>query len=335
MAEVILGRTGLRVNKNGFGALPIQRVSFEEAKRILCKALDKGITFFDTARMYTDSEEKIGYALSDRRDEYYIATKTAALTGEGFRRDLEESLQKLKTDYVDLLQFHNPTFCPKPVDGTGLYEAILEAKEQGRVRFIGLSNHRIPVAVEAVESGLYDTVQFPFSYLSGEKEKALVELCKDNNVGFIAMKGMSGGLISNAAAAYAFMAQYDNVLPIWGIQKESELDEFLSCDGDALRLSGKLTEVIETDQRELTGEFCRGCGYCMPCPVNIEISMSARMSLLLRRARQEEYLTDEWKEKMARIPGCIHCNHCRDHCPYGLDTPRLLEDNWKDYQQFL
>lgn len=335
MTDVVLGRTGIKVNKNGFGGLPIQRISFEETKKILCKALDNGVTFFDTARMYSDSEEKIGYALSDKRKQIYIATKSAALTGDDLRKDLETSLRDLKTDYVDILQFHNPPFCPKPGDGSGLYEAITEAKEQGKVRFIGLTNHRISIATETVASGLYDTMQFPFSYLAGEKDIELVRLCKEKNVGFIAMKGMSGGLITNAAAAYAFMMQYDNVLPIWGIQKESELDEFLSYDSDTPTLDGQLAELIEMDRKELVGEFCRGCGYCMPCPAKIEIPISARMAMMLKRARPEDYLTEDWKAKMARIPDCIHCNHCKDHCPYGLDTPKLLANNWESYKQYL
>ena len=163
MATVILGKTGITVNKNGFGALPIQRISKEEAARLLRKAFDSGITFFDTAHSYTDSEEKIGMGLSDVRDQLFIATKTPAKDAKGFWEDLELSLSRMKTDHVDIYQFHNPPFCPKPGDGTGLYEAALEAKRQGKIRFIGITNHRLAVAKEAIESGLYDTLQFPFS----------------------------------------------------------------------------------------------------------------------------------------------------------------------------
>ncbi len=335
MTEVVLGRTGIRANKNGFGALPIQRVSFDEARVILRKAYDCGINFFDTARAYSDSEEKLGFALSDVRDQIYIATKTAAQTGDDLRKDLETSLGHLKTDRVDILQFHNPSFCPRPGDGTGLYEAAAEAKTQGKIGFIGITNHRIHVAEEAVESGLYDTLQFPFSYLAGDRERSLIKGCQEKNVGFIAMKALSGGLISNGAAAWAFMAQYENVLPIWGVQSTVELDEFLACQADPPSLTEELCAVIEKDRTELTGEFCRGCGYCLPCPAGIDIPNSARMSLMLRRARPQDYLTEDWKEKMGRIPDCIHCGHCRDHCPYGLDTPRLLADNWADYQKFM
>ena len=203
MQTVTLGTTGITVNKNGFGALPIQRITTENAVHLIKKAYDAGITFFDTARFYTDSECKLGEALEGIRDKVYIATKTGATTADAFWKDLETSLNNLRTDYVDLYQFHNPAFCPKPGDGSGLYEAILEAKAQGKVRHIGITNHRLSVAEEAIESGLYETLQFPFCYLSGEKELALVEKCKEKNMGFIAMKALSGGLITNSVAAYA------------------------------------------------------------------------------------------------------------------------------------
>ena len=335
MDYVTLGRTEIKVCKNGFGALPIQRISFDSAKEILLHAYKSGINFFDTARFYTDSEEKIGYALSDVRDKIYIATKTAAQNADDFWKDLNTSLNNMKTDYIDIYQFHNPSFCPKPNDGTGLYEAMLEAKAQGKIRFIGLTNHRLAVAQEAIDSGLYDTIQFPFCYLATDKDIAIVENCKKNNLGFIAMKGLSGGLITNSAAAYAFMAQYDNVLPIWGVQRMSELNEFLSYNTNPPSVTGEIKELIDNDRKMLAGEFCRGCGYCMPCPVGIEINNCARMSLLLRRSPSELQLTPAVQAKMKKIEKCLHCNQCKSKCPYGLDTPKLLEENYKDYVEIL
>ena len=208
MDTVTLGRTGLTVNKNSFGALPIQRVSREEAARLLTRALEGGMTFFDTARAYSDSEEKIGYALSGR-------------------------------------------------------------------------------------------------------------------------------LIRDSAAAYAWLAQYPEVLPIWGIQRESELDEFLSYVVRPPVLDLDRTALIHADREELQGSFCRGCGYCMPCPVGIEINNCARMSLLLRRSPAASWLGEEGQAKMARIAQCLHCGQCSSRCPYGLDTPWLLEENYRDYQEIL
>jgi predicted aldo/keto reductase-like oxidoreductase len=334
MSEVRLGRTEICVNKNGFGALPVQRVSLEEAAYLLKKAYQGGIRFFDTARAYSDSEEKIGYALSDVRKTLFISSKTTALTAEQFWKDLQTSLTKLKTDYLDILQFHNPPFCPKPGDESGLYDAILEARDKGMVRFVGFTNHRLAVAQEAVESGLYDTLQFPFSYLADEKEVELVKLCEKKDVGFIAMKALSGGLITNSAAAYAYLDQYPNVLPIWGVQRESELDEFLSYINCPPALTQELKDVIDRDRSELVGDFCRGCGYCLPCPAEIDIPTCARMSLLLRRAPAAQFLTEESRQKMARIENCIHCGHCESHCPYGLKTPELLRKNYEDYKSF-
>ncbi len=335
MHTVTLGRTGITVNKNGFGALPIQRISLEDAGKLLRRAFDAGITYFDTARWYTDSEEKMGQAFEGMREKVYIATKTGAASVEDFWKDLETSLHNLKTDYIDVYQFHNPPVCPKPGDGSGLYEAALEAKAQGKIRHIGITNHRLAVAQEAAASGFYETLQFPFCYLSGEQELDLVEKCRQADMGFIAMKALSGGLITNSAAAYAFEAQYENVLPIWGVQRESELDEFISYIKNPPEMTEEIKELIARDREQLSGEFCRGCGYCMPCPAGIEIHTCARMSLLIRRSPSKAQLTEQAQEMMKKIEGCLHCNQCRGKCPYELDTPALLERNYEDYKRIL
>ena len=335
MAKVTLGRTGLQVEMNGFGALPVQRVPMDGAVALLRRALDGGMEFFDTARAYTDSEEKLGKAFEGRRDELVLATKTMKTTVEGFWEDLETSLSLLKTDHIDIYQFHNPERCPKPDDGTGLYEAMLEARRQGKIRFIGLTNHRLDVAREAVTSGLYDTLQFPFSYLCTKQDVELVSLCREHNVGFIAMKGLSGGLITNSAAACANAAQYGNVVPIWGIQRQSELDEFLSYIPNAPALDERLQQVIDHDRAELQGDFCRGCGYCMPCPKGIEINTCARAGLMIRRSPGTMFFTERGKAMMQKIEDCIHCNQCMKKCPYGLNTPDLLKRNYEDYKELL
>lgn len=334
--QVRLGKTEIVVNKNGFGALPIQRISDDAAVYLLRKAYDGGIRFFDTARAYSDSEHKLGLAFEGGiREKLYIATKSGAQTGEAMREDLKKSLENLKTDYIDIYQFHNPAFCPKPGDDSGLYDAALEAKKEGKIRHIGITNHRLLVAKEAIESGLYETLQFPFCYLATEKEEELVEGCRKADMGFIAMKALSGGLITNSAAAYAHAAQYDNVLPIWGVQREEELDEFLSYVENPPVMTEALSELIEKDKKELAGDFCRGCGYCMPCPVGIEINNCARMSLLLRRSPSQAQLTEEVQKKMMQIEACLHCNRCKSKCPYGLDTPALLQKNLEDYKNVL
>jgi predicted aldo/keto reductase-like oxidoreductase len=338
MSKISLGRTGILSDKNGFGALPIQRVSEEQAGLLLKKAYDKGITLFDTARAYSDSEKKIGLHLSDVRQHITINTKTMAKNATDFWRDLHASLTMLKTDYIDVYQLHTPPFCPKPGDESGLYDALLEAKRQGKIRFIGITNHRIFVAEEAVQSGLYDTLQFPFSYLSSERELALVRLCKEKNVGFIAMKALCGGLITNSAAAYSYLNQsdFDHVLPIWGIQRESELDEFIGYRQNPPKLTEELWDVIAKDKQELAGNFCRGCGYCMAtCPAEIQINNCARMIQLIRRSPSAQWLTPEFQSVMHNIENCSECGVCRTKCPYGIDTPTLLKENLTDYNHIL
>lgn len=329
-----LGRTNLTVNKNGFGALPIQRVSQHEACKILRKAYDNGINYFDTAHVYSDSEVKIGLALSDVRSKIIISTKAMVTTPEEFWYQLKTSLKRLHTDYIDIYQFHNPGFCPKPGDGSGLYEAMLEAKARGMIRHIGITNHRITIAEEAVRSGLYETLQFPFSYLASEKELALIQLCQDLDVGFICMKALAGGLITRSDAAYAYLAQFP-VEPIWGIQRERELDEFLSYQVIPPTMNEDLQAFIESERKLLAGDFCRGCGYCMPCPVGIEINTCARISLLLRRAPTAGYLSAQSQAMMHKVEDCLQCGQCSSRCPYGLDTPALLKRNYEDYQTFL
>lgn len=335
MDMVTLGKTGITVSKNGFGALPIQRIQTENAIKLARRAYEAGITFFDTARFYTDSEEKLGEAFEGMREKVYIATKTAASNANEFWEQLETSLNNLRTDYIDIYQFHNPAVCPKPGDGSGLYEAMCKAKEQGKIRHIGITNHRLAVAEEAVESGLYETLQFPFCYLASEQDMELVKRCHEAGMGFIAMKALSGGLITNSAAAYAFEAQFEDVLPIWGVQREEELEEFISYIDNPPVMNEELKALIDHDRKELCGEFCRGCGYCMPCPAGIEINNCARMSLLLRRSPSELQLTPEVQEKMKQIENCLHCGKCKSKCPYGLDTPALLAKNYEDYKRVL
>lgn len=335
MQNITLGTTGITTPQNAFGALPIQRCSEEDAVAIVRAAYEGGMTFFDTARAYSNSEERLGIAFDGMREKVFIASKTMARTPEGLKQDLETSLTKLRTDYIDIYQPHCVPQCYRPGDGTGMYEALLEAKAEGKIRHIGVTAHLIAVAEEIAESGLYETLQFPLSYLASDRELALVETCRKNNVGFIAMKGLAGGLINNSQAAMAFMTQFENVVPIWGVQRMSELGEWLSYMEDTPTINPEIQAFFEKERAELQGEFCRGCGYCMPCAVDIPINNCARMSLMIRRAPAPAWMNEDWQEKMSRIEDCIDCGVCKDRCPYGLDVPNLLRKNYEDYQRIL
>jgi predicted aldo/keto reductase-like oxidoreductase len=332
METTRLGRTGLRVSRTAFGALPIQRVDFETAREILCTAYQGGINFYDTARGYSDSEAKLAYALGDVRDQIYIATKASgAQDRDGVLRCIETSLETLQTDHVDLLQLHNPRDWPDPDETQSLYRGLVEAQEQGMARFIGISNHRRDLAERAVRSGLYDTLQFPLSAISSDEDLALPALCEEHDVGLIAMKAMSGGLLSDARVAFAALRRFPNLVPIWGIQRTSELNEFLALEADPPELDEALKAAIERDRRELAGDFCRGCGYCLPCSVDIPINMAARMTFLMRRSPSARFLEPEWHEQMMRIADCIECGLCKERCPYELDVPALLKRQLAEY----
>ena len=334
MKNITLGKTGITTPQNAFGALPVQRVDIRTAVKILRRAYEGGMTFFDTARAYTDSEEKLGEAFNGMRDKIFIASKTMAKTPDKFWDDLHTTLKNLRTDYLDIYQFHCVGQCYAPDDGTGMYEAMLEAKKQGKIRHIGITAHKIGIAEDIVKSGLYETLQFPFSYLATERDIALVNACQKADMGFIAMKGLSGGLLNNANACMAFMSEHP-VLPIWGVQRMEELEQWLEFFDKPAEMTDELKAVIENDRKELLGNFCRGCGYCAPCTVGIVINQCARMSQMIRRSPSASWLSEQWQKEMFKIEDCINCGACLSRCPYELPIPDLLRKNLEDYKKIV
>ncbi len=335
METTVLGRAGFRVSRTGFGCLPIQRVTEAEAGRLLCRALDAGITLFDTARMYTDSEAKIGAAIASRRGEYTLATKTTAQNADGFWKQLTESLRLLRTDCVDIYQFHNPPFVPMPGGEDGLFDAAAEAKRRGMIRAIGITQHAVSLAREAVDSGLYDTLQYPFNHLATAEEVALVAWCADKNVGFLCMKAMSGGLVTDAAIPFSFIRQYPASVPIWGFQRPEELEQLIALSENPPALDDTMRARVEADRAALSGSFCRGCGYCLPCPQAIPIHNANRMTQLLTRSPSAQWLTDEWRDGMAKIASCTQCGACAKRCPYGLRPHETLPSHLAFYNGFV
>ena len=328
MEKMKLGNTGILATRTAFGVLPLQRRSMADAVKILRRAYDAGINFFDTARVYTDSEEKIGNAFDGMRHDVYIATKSVARDAKALREHLEMSLRMLRTDYVDLFQFHNN------VPSDDLLETALGFVKEGKVRHVGLTLHAIKDACEAVASGKFETLQFPFSSISDKEDAALVRSCAAAGVGFIAMKPMAGGLIRDVASNFAYIRSFGNVLPIWGVQHMEELEQFISLEASPPALDDERLAAIEADRAELGGQFCRGCGYCMPCPANIELSMVCRMDLLLARAVAKNFLTPEWREKMALADDCVDCRACVGRCPYHLKPNKLAKRQARYYEEF-
>lgn len=335
MEYVSLGKTNLMVSRSGFGALPIQRVSDnEEAVKIIRSAYEGGVNFFDTARAYSDSETKLGLAFIGMRKDVFIATKTAATTGIDLQKDLAASLEALQTSYIDIYQLHNPSFVPLPGGQDGLYDALLAAKADGVIRHIGFTNHSLSLAKEALNSGLYDTIQFPFSLLATEEEIAFVKECEKKDVGFIAMKALCGGLLTNIPLAFGFLRQFENVVPIWGMQKYEEVQQILYFEQNPPLIDSKFKEELKAEKASLEGDFCRGCGYCLPCPVGIPINDANRMKQLLRRSPKENWLTPEWHKKMSLINNCTKCGQCEKKCPYHLKPYETLKSHLEDFNSF-
>lgn len=335
MKKVLLGRTNIEATCQSFGALPIQRTEVSEAVKILQRAYEGGINFYDTARAYTDSEEKIGKAFTpSMRQNIFIATKSTKKDKEGFLADIQISLKNMNTDYVDILQAHNIGDVLDPNDENGAHAALLEAKKRGYCRFIGITSHRLPVAEASVDCGLYDTVQFPMSYLSNDIDLALIDRAKEKNIGLLAMKALAGGAITSGKAAAAFMATKPSLLPLWGVQHMHELEEFLSFAENPPEMTEEIAAIIEKYRIELSGNFCRACGYCMPCTASpgLALNDAMRMNLNLRRAPAAKFISESYQQQMLTIEDCIDCGVCKTRCPYGLDIPTQIRQNLKDYR---
>ena len=334
MEKIRLGRTGLLVTKTAFGALPIQRISKADAVKLVRRAYEAGINYFDTANMYTDSEEKLGEALHDVRQNVVISTKSGGGDKKTVQAHIEQSLRSLRTDYIDLFQFHNPAVLPDIHDPDGPFAAALEAKQKGYIRHIGITNHRLKVAHEAIESGNFETLQFPFCYLATEKDLELVELCREHDMGFIAMKGLSGGLLNNAEACYAFMQEHPDVVPIWGIQHEWELDQWLELTernpphdagapgGDRPRPDGAVGGLLPL--LRLLPALRRRHRH----------PQAARMAQLLRRAPYKPYLSDEWREKMHQIKTASTATPASPAVPMGWTPRPCCRSSWRTTTRF-
>jgi ferredoxin len=334
MPKVRLGRTEIVSEKNAFGALPIQRVDKQEAAKILLCALDGGITYFDTARGYTDSEEKIAYAMSDRRPQFHLATKTKATTADAFWKDLHTRLKRSKQTISTFFSSTTPNSAQSPKTGRGCTKACSRPRRRGK----SLYRHDEPPSARRPRSrGVRPVRHAPVPVFLSCRRGRRSACTPVQNVrrGLYLHEGAFRRAHYGLPRAYAYQTQFDNSLPIWGIQRMIELEQFLSCTDNPPVLDDELRAVIAKDRKELSGDFCRGCGYCLPCPANINIPMSARIRFSMTRQPTSRTLNEKTREEMERIENCIECRHCAEHCPYGLDTPAILRESLAFYREFL
>jgi predicted aldo/keto reductase-like oxidoreductase len=326
-----LGKTGLQVTEIGFGGIPIQRVSEEEAIRVVKRCYELGINYYDTARGYTTSEERIGKALDGVRENVYITTKSHAKTAKELRENLETSLKNLRTDYLDLYQLHNVTDEGwKTLNAPGgAFEEILKIKEEGIAHHIGVTSHSPTFLTRIVGEGSpFETIMVGYNYIALEPSKELLPTCKKMDIGTIIMKPFGGGAFTNARTALKFVLADENAnLTIPGMQSVAEVEENVAVCGSSLTLSKDELDSIEVDRAALGDEFCAACEYCQPCPVGIPISFVLRTEMSsLRRMGWTEGTVKQTKETASKVAACLDCGACETRCPYQLPIRKLLPE---------
>jgi len=331
MQKIRLGRTGLMVSRVGIGGIPLTRPTVDEVVNLVNRALDLGVNFIDTANGYSTSEERIGLAIEGRRDDVILATKSGAGDRETARKHLDLSLKRLKTDYIDLWQFHGIMTLEKYnkiIAPDGAMEMAREALADRRIRHIGFSSHSLETALKLVATDVFETVQFPFNFISNESAQDLVPLSKQHDIGFIAMKPFAGGMIKNANHAIKYLLQFDNVLPDPGIEKISDIEEIIEVVNNSWSLSSEELSAME-EFRSTTGtRFCRQCEYCMPCPQGVHIHRMTYLQRLYELWPPERYFS--WPMVLDAVEsssGCIKCGDCEAKCPYLLPIRNMIEEN--------
>jgi len=333
---VKLGKTGLEVSRVGFGGIPIQRLSEGEAVKVVGRCLDLGITFLDTANNYTTSEERIGKAVAGRRELVVIATKTGARDRATAQEHLELSLKRLNTDYVDLWQFHNvSTFeaYEQVLGPDGAMAAAQDALRAGKVRHIGITSHSMDVALRAVPSGHFETLQFPFNFVTHEPAEELVPLAQAHDVGFIAMKPLAGGLLDDANLAIKYLLQFEDVVPDPGIERPEEIEEIVEILNGPWELTSQERQELERFRGQVGTRFCRRCEYCQPCPEGVRIPVIMNLRSFWKRFPAERFFAGWIAEAVEVARRCVECGECEEKCPYHLPIREMIVENVEFYDR--
>ena len=333
MLKVNLGNTGLVVSKTAIGTVPFQRLNFDDSVRLLRRCYDGGVTYFDTSDNYGGSDSKLGAAFEGIRDKIVISTKISGTGYEKAWQSIKNSLAALGTDYIDLIQFHNPDIIQTVESGE--YIAATEAKAAGLVRHIGFTNHNLERALEAAQSGLFETIQYPLSFLSTARDEELITLCSEKNLGLIAMKPFAGGVIREPELPFWYFRRHANVVPIYGIQRESELDALLALENGDMPPEAEINRRLEDGRQRYKNRFCRGCGCCEgACPHDIDVSYASRLGDFFYRNPPEKYKGDSWRKLIEKVELCENCGACTKACPYGLALQTAMQESLKTYRMF-
>lgn len=324
-----LGRTDLKVSVIGMGGIPVQRVSTPQAAEVIKTAILEGINFFDSARAYSDSEDKMGQALAGCRKQVIIATKSMARSREDMAIDIEFSLQSLRTDYIDIYQLHNVKdegTLEIVLSGRGALTALKKAREQGKVRYIGITGHIPAVLVKAVRTGEFDTVQFPLNPLEAEGTRELVPLAREMNLGTIAMKPFAGGAIRNRVSALKFILEQGVSSAIPGMDEIRQVHENAGAGKKGALLTETEKRALFEEVASLDGNLCRRCEYCRPCPKGIDIPLIFLLDGYWTRYGLQEWAADRYKPLGVKASECAGCGECEIKCPYGLPIRNMLSE---------
>lgn len=327
MEKRTLGRTDIRAAVVGFGGIPIQGLTFAAAEGVIRHALERGINFFDTARAYTDSEEKIGRALAGRRDEVYLASKSLAHDGPGMRRELEASLRALRTETIDLYQVHSvgsDEQLERVLGPGGAFEVLSRAREQGAVRWIGVTGHARGPLLRAARSGMFDTLQVPFNVIESEWADEVLPAARAAGVGTIGMKPLAGGALSSAEAAIRFALTGGIDVAIPGMDAVEQVEVNLRA-GDLAPPGAEQRALLEEEKRLWGKSFCRRCGYCMPCPEGLNIPFLLLLEGYYTRYGLKEWAVARLETQEKSYSSCTRCGTCLERCPYHLPVPDLME----------
>ena len=323
----VLGKTGLKISQMGFGGIPIQRIDAEGTKELINKLIEADVNYIDTARGYTVSEEYLGFALEGVRDKFVLATKSMARTKEGMAADVDLSLQKLRTSYIDLYQIHNPSLADlqRVQEPDGALAALFEAREAGKIGHIGVTLHSLEAFETAVELDWVETVMFPYNIVETQGEE-LIKKCAETGIGFIVMKPLAGGAIDNATLAMRFVCANENVsVVIPGMATVDELAENVKAASFAEPLSEAEYAEIEKIRKDLGTQFCRRCNYCAPCSVGINISGVFLFEGYYSRYNLKDWAAARYTAMPKTASDCIGCGECEARCPYNLPIRDMLK----------
>ncbi len=331
----ILGKSGLKISRLGFGGIPIQRIDAEGTKTLMGALLDAGVNYIDTARGYTVSEEYLGYALTGIRERFILATKSMARTKEAMEQDIATSLKNLRTDYIDLYQVHNPNAqaLEQVLAPGGALEALQEAKAAGKIGHIGITLHAVDLFEKALELPWVETIMFPYNIVETQGE-ALIAKCTEKNIGFICMKPLAGGALDDATLALRFIAGNSHVsVVIPGMATEQEIAQNVAAVADTAPLSAAEETQIAEIRKALGTNFCRRCNYCAPCTAGINIPLQFLLEGYYSRYGLQEWARARYDAQTKNGTDCVDCGVCESRCPYNLPIRQMLKNTVKVFEK--